>query len=257
MLAFLTAIPVCAFAPATGAAHTEARLVLSATTARPGDAVTAAVHLKMDPGWHTYWKNPGASGQATKIEWQLPAGVTAGEIQWPVPEKFVPQKTGEDGKPLPGQLDFDVATYVFHDEAALLVPLKLAADLKTGPLELKAKVSWLECETLCVPGEADVQATLEIGSENKPSSDAALVETWRDKLPKPADGLSARAQWERRASGDLRPMILEWQSATAAIEPDFFPDASDDFEVQAEVTIVSAGPGKVAVRKTVKKLSGD
>ena len=54
MLAFLTAIPVCAFAPATGAAHTEARLVLSATTARPGDAVTAAVHLKMDPGWHTY-----------------------------------------------------------------------------------------------------------------------------------------------------------------------------------------------------------
>ena len=52
-------------------------------------------------------------------------------------------------------------------------------------------------------------------------------------------------------------MVLEWQSVTAATEPDFFPDASDNFEVQPEVQVVSAGPGKVIVRKTVKKLSGD
>src|SRR5690242_10535696 len=150
ILAPLTAFMASAFALTTGAAHTEARLVLSAATAKPGDTITAAVHLKMDPGWHTYWKNPGASGQATKIEWQLPTGVTSGEIQWPVPEKLAPEKTGDDGKPLPGQLDFDLATYVFHGEAALLVPLKFAADLKSGPLELKARISWLECETLCV-----------------------------------------------------------------------------------------------------------
>src|SRR5678815_4326049 len=44
------------------AAHTQARLVLSAEMARPGDTVLAGVHLKMDPGWHTYWRNSGQSG---------------------------------------------------------------------------------------------------------------------------------------------------------------------------------------------------
>src|SRR5439155_17981237 len=106
-------------------------------------------------------------------------------------------------------------------------------------------------------GEAHVNATLEIGSETKSSGDAELVEAWRQRLPRPADGLSARAHWEKPASGDSRPLIVEWQRATTATEPDFFPDASDEFEVQAEVEVISGGPGKVSVRKTVKKLAGN
>src|ERR1017187_10076611 len=62
--------------------HTQAKLILSADTAKPGDTIWAGVDMKMDTDWHTYWKNPGAAGLATKIEWQLPPGVTAGEIQW-------------------------------------------------------------------------------------------------------------------------------------------------------------------------------
>ena len=62
------------------AAATRATLLLSAGTAKPGDTITAAVRLDMSPGWHTYWKNGGDSGAPTKIDWQLPAGVTAGEI---------------------------------------------------------------------------------------------------------------------------------------------------------------------------------
>ena len=152
------------------AAHTQARLILSADTAKPGDTVLAGVDLKMEPGWHTYWKNPGAAGYATKIEWQLPPGVTAGEIQWPLPEKLPPA---------------EVTTYGYDNEVVLLVPLKLAADLKPGPLDLKAKVSWLECKEACVPGSGDVEATLNIGDETKASADAAMIESWQDKVPQP------------------------------------------------------------------------
>ena len=88
------------------AAHTQAQLILSADIARPGDTIWAGVDLKMEPGWHTYWKNPGAAGMATKIEWQLPPGITAGEIQWPLPEKFPPA---------------EVTTYGYENEVVLLM----------------------------------------------------------------------------------------------------------------------------------------
>ena len=74
------------------AAHTQVQLLLSADTAKPGDTIWAGVDLKMEPGWHTYWKNPGDAGQATEIKWTLPAGVTAGEIQWPLPKKLPPSE---------------------------------------------------------------------------------------------------------------------------------------------------------------------
>ena len=223
-------------------AHTQARLVLAAETARSGDTVLAGVQLRMDPHWHTYWRNPGASGMPTKIEWQLPAGVTAGPIQWPVPEK------------LPEE---DLTTYIYTNEVVLLVPLKLAADLRPGPLDLKAKVSWLECDVQCVPGKAGVQAMLTIGSETKPSKDAALLQTWQTKVPKSGDALSAHAWWEKAASTNSRLLVLEWNSAAAAGETDFFPDASDDFEVQPATERMPAEAGKIRLRKEVRKLEGD
>src|SRR5215813_7099781 len=91
------------------AAHTQAQLLLADETARPGDTVLAGVHLKMEPEWHTYWKNPGEAGMATKIVWQLPPGVTAGEARWPVPKKLPPP---------------EITTYGYENEVVLLVPLK-------------------------------------------------------------------------------------------------------------------------------------
>jgi thiol:disulfide interchange protein DsbD len=229
------------------AAHTQAQLILSADIARPGDTIWAGVDLKMEPGWHTYWKNPGESGMATKIEWQLPPGITAGEIQWPLPEKLPP---------------IEVTTYGYNDEVVLLVPLKLANDLKPGPLELKAKVSWLECKEVCIPGSAPVQATLNIGSETKTSANAAMIDSWKSKTPQTSDIYSLSAWWEKPISDDTRPLIignLQPVIATRNIKydsVDFFPNASDNFEVQAATEIISTYSADIRLRKVVKKFSG-
>jgi thiol:disulfide interchange protein DsbD len=244
---------ICLTAIAAHAAHTQVRLILSADTARPGDTVMAGVELKMEPGWHTYWKNPGAAGMATKIEWQLPPGVTAGDIQWPLPEKLPP---------------VEVTTYGYSDEVVLLVPLKLAADLKPGPLDLKAKVSWLECKEACIPGSADVEATLNVGNETKPSVDAAAVDLWKNKIPTTLTNLVASAWWEKPANGDTRPLIIKW-SAFLKDQPtyynirlitegsDFFPDTSDSFEIQPSTENLSTSFENALLRKVVKKYSGD
>ena len=224
------------------AAQTQAQLVLAAESARPGDTILAGIRLRMAPGWHVYWRNPGGTGIPTTVEWDLPSGLSAGTIQWPAPRK-VPED--------------DLTTYIYDGEVMLLVPFKLSTDLHPGTVELKAKVSWLECQTACIPGDATVRATLTIGSEAKPSKDAEAIQAAQKRLPQPAASVAAHAWWEKPAAGPMRPLLLEWTSAATAGEADFFPDASEKFEVQPATERAEAGAGKIRLRKLVKKSSGD
>jgi len=196
----------------------------------------------MDPGWHTYWKNSGASGMPTKIDWELPPGVTAGPAEWPVPDK------------LPEQ---DLTTYIYSNTVVLLVPLKLATNVPAGPLQLKANVSWLECDLQCVPGDAVVTAALNVGAETRPSAEASILAGWEKKMPQKGNPVAARAWWEKPANGNSRPVVIEWNSTAPAKSADFFPDSSDAFEVQPATELLSSDPGKIRIRKEVKKFEGD
>jgi thiol:disulfide interchange protein len=225
------------------AAHTQAQLVLGDDLAQPGKTVLVGVHLKMEPGWHTYWKNPGEAGMATKIVWHLPQGVTAGDVQWPLPEKLPPA---------------EVTTYGYDNEVMLLVPLKLAADVKPGPLALSAKVSWLECKEQCLPGDTTVQATLNVGSETKASAGAALLKEWQGKLPRTDKLFSFKVHWEKKAIDDSRTLVIEGMQTAAdknlTVEKgDFFSDPSNDYEIQGATEKLPFSSG-FAFRKTVKKI---
>ncbi|HEV2434810.1 MAG TPA: protein-disulfide reductase DsbD domain-containing protein [Verrucomicrobiae bacterium] len=233
----------CLMALTAHAAHTHVQLLLSADPARPGDTIWAGLDLKMDPDWHTYWKNPGEAGMATKIQWQLPPGVTAGDIQWPLPGKLPPA---------------EVTTYGYSNEVMLLVPLKIAADLKPGMvLDLTAKVSWLECREECVPGSTTVAAQLHTGGKTEISADATTMDLWKSKVPQSGDRLKAQAWWGKPATGDQRPLILEWSAPKGAAAPDFFPKASDNFDIQAATENLPAGADEIRLRKPVQKFSGD
>ena len=228
------------------AAHTQAQLLLSAEMAKPGDTIWVGVDLKMEPGWHTYWKNPGEAGQATEIKWQLPAGVTAGDIQWPLPEKLPPA---------------EVTTYGYENEVVLLVPLTLATNLPAGPLNLAAKVSWLECNESCIPASAEVQATLNLGTETKASADAAGIAIWKNLVPQASAYYRLQAHWET-ATNDIRPLVLGQTKGGADKNfkfdsADFFPDASDNYEIQSATEILADDSANIQLRKLVKKFSGD
>ena len=152
--------------------HTRVRLVLSHETAKPGDTVLAGVELTMDTGWHTYWQNGGDSGLPTELFWNLPAGLTAGEIQWPVPEKL----TTTSGKSVQ-------ITYVYNERAVLLVPLKISSAAPAGEVDLAALVKWLECEVACVPGSNIVRGTLIITNETKLNSDTNFFTEAQRRVP--------------------------------------------------------------------------
>jgi thiol:disulfide interchange protein len=224
---------------APAAAHTQARLVLDTATARPGDTVTAGIQLRIEPGWHTYWRNPGQEGGLpTTIAWELPAGIKAGEIQWPVPEKLrtLDSEAGSQERK-------EVINFVYSHEVVLLIPLQIASDLQAANLSIAGTVAWLECtNNQCVPGKADIHATLSIGPENRLSSDKALLQTWQTKLPKDGTALKPQAHWADAGVGKTRDLIIEWTTATTPTNADFYPDKSDDFEIELALKSLSVGP---------------
>jgi thiol:disulfide interchange protein DsbD len=225
------------------AAHTQVQLLLSANPARPGDTIWAGVDLKMDAGWHTYWKNPGAAGIGTEIKWQLPPGVTAGEIQWPLPEKLPPA---------------EVTTYGYKNEVMLIVPLTLASNLPAGQITLKADVSWLECKDECIPASTTIHATLNIGSETKNSAEAATIDLWKEKVPTSSFPFPIFANWEESSNSDTHTLIINIRvdlliRTLGHPQYDFYPDSSDSFEIQA----ATEQPEPFTLRKIVRKFSGN
>ena len=163
--------------PVVNSGHIESELVAQETGVAPGGTVYVALRQKIIPGWHTYWRNPGDAGEATKIDWTLPAGWKAGDIVWPTP------RTAKLG-PL---LD-----YAYEGEVLLPTPITAPADAQPGTtISLDAHVFYLVCKDICVPEEAKVSLLLPVAAA--PTADpkwGAVVGEVLAKAPKPA-GLKA------------------------------------------------------------------
>lgn len=173
---------------------------------------------------------------ATKIVWTLPAGVTAGNILWPVPEK---------------QSDRAGDTHVYNGTVSLLIPLTVTSQVSPGAKAVSAKVSWLECETECVPGKSTVGAAFTVGDTSNPTSEFARIQELRRALPTALPSLQASAYWEGEPIGDQRPLIIEW--VTEAKVVDFFPFETKTAEVAAKTELASAHAGRLRLRKVVTK----
>jgi thiol:disulfide interchange protein len=110
----------------------------------PGKPLTLGLQLTHQPGWHTYWKNSGDSGQPTELQWSLPEGIGAGAIDWPTPKKI---RIGS------------LANYGYEGTVLLPVPLEVSQlfkpDLLASSLNVKLKAFWLVCKEECIPEEGE------------------------------------------------------------------------------------------------------
>ena len=141
-----------------------------------GKPMWLGLKIQHAPHWHTYWKNPGDSGLPTTMEWQLPAGVQAGEIEWPTPAKL----------PLGPLLNFGY-------EGTLLLPVAITvpAGFTGNTLDVKLRADWLVCKDVCIPEGGDF--TLRVPVQAATAGNAALFETARMAVPKPAVGSQSSA----------------------------------------------------------------
>ncbi len=131
--------------------HVQAELIAEKASILPARAFWVAVRLKMDRGWHTYWRNPGDAGLPTKIEWRLPDGFSSSSVQWPYPQRIEALRQ---------------VSYGYEDEVLLLTEITAAGALPASkPITIGAHVDWVECKDVCLKGATDLQLSLPVSPE--------------------------------------------------------------------------------------------
>jgi thiol:disulfide interchange protein len=185
----------------------------------PGKSVWVGLQLQHQPEWHTYWKNSGDSGLPTQLQWTLPAGVTAGDIAWPVPRK-IPVGT--------------LANYGYEGTVLLPVQLTIGPEFKPSllnpDLTLKLKANWLVCRKECIPEEGDFVLKVPTRSTtalHAPEFEAALAAQPKP-LPQGTQGIP-----DSVARVSAQGIDLEIQGLPAAVRGkrlELFPETPDIIE---------------------------
>lgn len=204
----------------SSAAQTEqvrAELIAHAPQgAKPGSEVWLGLKLTHEPHWHTYWKNPGDSGQATELQWSLPSGLQAGPIAWPTPQVL---RIGS------------LINYGYEQTVLLAVPVQVSPDFKPSVInptvDIGLKANWLVCKTECIPQEASFSLKLPVNGST--AAHAGDFQEQSKQLPRPLPGAGSaqiEANFLNIAIADL-PAALQGQTL------DLFPE-------QGEITEPSA-----------------
>jgi len=204
--------------------HVQVELVADQAAVAPGGVVHVALRQQIAPSWHTYWRNPGDSGQATTLAWTLPKGWSAGDIVWAPPKKL----------PLPPLMDYGY-------EGGVLLPVAITApkDAAVGQsVTLKARADYLVCQQVCVPEGADLSITLPVAGAATPDPAwAAPIKAALDAAPKPA-GLTASV-----TPSTLLKLSITGPAVTGADVAGayFFPYDSSDID-HAQAQTIERGP---------------
>lgn len=166
-----------ALAQPVNTGHLTAELVSSVQGIAPGQTIQVALRQKIQKDWHTYWRNAGDSGEATKAVWTLPPGWAASAFTWPTPHRL----------PV-GPL----TNYGYEGEVLLPLALTAPADAKPGStVTLKAAATFLVCADICIPEEAVLTLSLPVTDGPAPADPkwGAVITKALADAPKPA-GLS-------------------------------------------------------------------
>ena len=182
-----------------------------------GQPLWVGLQLTHQPQWHTYWRNPGDSGLPTQIELNLPAGITAGEVLFPLPHKL---KAG------------NLTNYGFEKTVLLAVPLTVSAQFKanaTQTLDMQVHANWLVCRLECIPQEGDFALRIPINSSF--ASHSAAFEALLAEQPKQWPKLKASTRFEAQR------MVLQVSGLPASLHGttlQVFPDTAELVESATE-----------------------
>jgi thiol:disulfide interchange protein DsbD len=213
--------------------HSKASFVLEQTTAQPGSYANLGIQFVTDTGWHIYWLNPGDSGEPPRIQWRLPAGMTAGAPQWPAPTRLK-TTAGTD--------------YGYEGTTVLLSRLQIPPTVQPGTtVEVSGDLRWLVCHDICIPQHSDLRIPIRIA--NATSVDGAahlLLQSAAERMPKPLP-----ARFHPTVTSSPESLRLTLASSEPITKAEFFPGEAEQIENEAPQALATrAGVLRLTLKKS-------
>lgn len=236
VFASLLAMPLAVQAEVLKGEEIEVELVSASANAVAGETLTLAVRLDPTEHWHTYSRWQGDSGDATALmDWELPAGAVAGELQFPTPTWL----------PFPGS---DLVTFAYEEEIFLPVTVTVPEDYSAESFAASVYVQWQVCDDICILGEGRVGIELPVRGlslETEPKWEQAFTKTFAS-LPLAQDEHDIQSLF---AVGGER-ISLSFQSDETVFEGArdvwFFPESKRVLK-PAPLRDVTLSPGMVQI----------
>lgn len=193
------------------APHVDVELMSAQQPISGSGDVKVGANFKIEKDWHLYWRNPGDSGEPIKVVWDLPQGVTAGDIEWPSPKRI----------PVGPLVNFG-----YEKDVLIPVTLKIAEGTKLSSLPIRAEFKWLVCQEECIPGKANLDLTLAVGTAagSKAAAKFAAAEAARPKTM-PADWATSATWSDKHAT----IAVKHGGALTKTEDVFFFPEATGVF----------------------------
>jgi thiol:disulfide interchange protein DsbD len=221
-------LPAWAASSSADAAHLRVELMVPGSSLYKNDALNqAGLYFKLEPGWHVYWQNPGDAGEPPHLHWTLQDGITAGPLEFPAPKRV----------PLGPLMDFG-----YEDEVLFPFTVHVAENAKPGPATLHAKVDWLVCREVCIPGKAELELSRNVqqGPADQSVNEPPLFRKFISQLPKPLPA-NDRAVFQPTPTG-FRLGVETGQRETSA---SFFPEEQDILDNPAPQKVSPTAKGVV------------
>lgn len=178
--------------------HSQLRLLAGSHS---GPVMMGGVAIQLQPGWHTYWRNPGDSGVPPRFDFSKSDNVDTVTILWPAPKKF------DDGAG---------GTSLGYTQQVVL-PMRVIAKDAKKPVTLRAAINYAVCEKICIP----VDASAELAFTSVASTEDAALTAALDTVPKPATVGDANPLTVRNVTREGKHVLVDVAAPDGA-DPDLF-----------------------------------
>ena len=109
-----------------------------------GAFLRAGIEIRLEPGWQTYWRDPGDSGAPPKFDFSASENVKSVSVLWPAPQRF---PDGAGGNSI---------GYINH----VILPLHVVPTDDAKQTALRLKLDYDICSNICIPVEANLALRL-------------------------------------------------------------------------------------------------
>ena len=222
--------------------------VLKGWVKKDGSRV-AALHLKLAPGWKTYWRAPGDAGIPPSFNWSGSRNLESVSIAWPAPKVFETNGMRSIGY-----------------EDSLVIPLDIKPARRGESVRLRATMELGVCADICVPHKLKFDSVID-NAETRPTpaivaalaqqpysaAEAGVVETTCAIQPT-ADGLRIEARISMPSAGAPEYVVIEPSAGDIWVSEADTRRSGGQVIATSELINVAGGPialDRSAIRITV------